>query len=121
MSAQRIWQDLMREFRYGARSESFSMLPSAERHWNRTVARLRIHGTTRRQGLTHFVALEQPPAASRPAVLHAERPAAEAPTTKALTLASLIGQRGGAVSLRKTVRVLSRSCMSHCQSPNVVL
>jgi hypothetical protein len=24
------------------------------RHWNRTIARLRIHGTTRRQVFTHF-------------------------------------------------------------------
>jgi len=29
------------------------------RHWNRTVARLRIHGTTRRQVWTHFVETEQ--------------------------------------------------------------
>jgi hypothetical protein len=30
------------------------------RHWNRTIARLRIHGTTRRQVWTHFVEAEQP-------------------------------------------------------------
>jgi transposase len=30
------------------------------RHWNRTIARLRIHGTTRRQVWTHFVETEQP-------------------------------------------------------------
>lgn len=30
------------------------------RHWNRTVARLRIHGTTRRQVWTHFQQVEQP-------------------------------------------------------------
>ncbi|MFN9100378.1 MAG: IS21 family transposase, partial [Gemmatimonadaceae bacterium] len=30
------------------------------RHWNRTVARLRIHGTTRRQVWTHFVQVDQP-------------------------------------------------------------
>ncbi|MGH9238553.1 MAG: Mu transposase domain-containing protein [Vicinamibacterales bacterium] len=29
------------------------------RHWNRAVARLRIHGTTRRQVWTHFVEVEQ--------------------------------------------------------------
>jgi transposase len=28
-------------------------------HWNRTIARLRIHGTTRRQVWTHFVEVEQ--------------------------------------------------------------
>jgi len=30
------------------------------RRWNRTIARLRIHGTTRRQVWTHFVEVEQP-------------------------------------------------------------
>jgi hypothetical protein len=30
------------------------------RQWNRTIARLRIHGTTRRQVWTHFVEVEQP-------------------------------------------------------------
>jgi hypothetical protein len=29
------------------------------RHWNRTIARLQIHGTTRRQVWTHFVETEQ--------------------------------------------------------------
>src|SRR5689334_14349250 len=29
------------------------------RHWNRTIARLRIHGTTRRQVWTHFVEVER--------------------------------------------------------------
>jgi len=29
------------------------------RHWNRTIARLRIHGTTRRQVWTHFLEAEQ--------------------------------------------------------------
>jgi len=29
-------------------------------HWNRTVAQLRIHGTTRRQVLTHFLEVEKP-------------------------------------------------------------
>ncbi len=30
------------------------------RRWNRTVARLRIHGTTRRQVMTHFLEIEKP-------------------------------------------------------------
>jgi transposase len=30
------------------------------RQWNRTIARLRIHGTTRRQVWTHFVEVERP-------------------------------------------------------------
>ena len=29
------------------------------RHWNRTIARLRIHGTTRRQFWRHFLETEQ--------------------------------------------------------------
>ncbi|MCC6870734.1 MAG: IS21 family transposase [Burkholderiales bacterium] len=29
------------------------------RHWNRTIARLRIHGTTHRQVWTHFIEVEQ--------------------------------------------------------------
>lgn len=29
-------------------------------HWNRTVAQLRIHGTTRRQVITHFLEVERP-------------------------------------------------------------
>lgn len=29
------------------------------RHWNRTIARLRIHGTTRKQVWTHFLEVEQ--------------------------------------------------------------
>ena len=36
------------------------------RHWNRTIARVRIHGTTRRQVWTHFVEVER--AALRPLV-----------------------------------------------------
>jgi transposase len=30
------------------------------RHWNRTIARLRIHGTTRKQVWTHFLDVERP-------------------------------------------------------------
>jgi transposase len=29
-------------------------------HWNRTVARLRIHGTTRKQVYAHFLGVEKP-------------------------------------------------------------
>ena len=42
------------------------------RHWNRTVARLRIHGTTRKQVWTHFLEVEQSelqPLASEPFAL----------------------------------------------------
>ena len=36
-----------------------SLIERTNRHWNRTIARLRIHGTTRRQVWTHFVEVEQ--------------------------------------------------------------
>ena len=35
-------------------------LASFLRHWNRTVARLRIHGTTRKQVYAHFLEVEKP-------------------------------------------------------------
>jgi transposase len=44
----------------GRRFESLEAHNAFLRHWNRTVARLRIHGTTRRQVWTHFVETEQP-------------------------------------------------------------
>jgi transposase len=43
----------------GRRFESLAEHNAFLRHWNRTVARLRIHGTTRRQVWTHFVETEQ--------------------------------------------------------------
>jgi transposase len=44
----------------GRRFESLDAHNAHLRHWNRTIARLRIHGTTRRQVWTHFVEVEQP-------------------------------------------------------------
>jgi transposase len=44
----------------GRRFESLEEHNAFLRHWNRTVARLRIHGTTRRQVWTHFRDVEQP-------------------------------------------------------------
>jgi transposase len=44
----------------GRRFESLDAQNAFLRHWNRTIARLRIHGTTRRQVGTHFVEIEQP-------------------------------------------------------------
>jgi hypothetical protein len=44
----------------GHRFESLEAHNAHLRHWNRTIARLRIHGTTRRQVWTHFVETEQP-------------------------------------------------------------
>jgi transposase len=38
----------------GRRFDSLDELNAFLRHWNRTVARLRIHGTTRRQVWTHY-------------------------------------------------------------------
>jgi transposase len=43
----------------GRRFESLAEHNAFLRHWNRTVARLRIHGTTRRQVWTHFLESEQ--------------------------------------------------------------
>ncbi len=44
----------------GRRFDSLEELNAFLRHWNRTVARLCIHGTTRRQGWTHFHETERP-------------------------------------------------------------
>jgi transposase len=43
----------------GRRFDSLDAQNAFLRHWNRTIARLRIHGTTRRQVWTHFVEAEQ--------------------------------------------------------------
>lgn len=43
----------------GRRFDSLAAQNAWLRHWNRTIARLRIHGTTRRQVWTHFVETEQ--------------------------------------------------------------
>src|SRR6516225_6642937 len=48
----------------GHRFDSLEAHNTHLRHWNRTIARLRIHGTTRRQVWTHFVEVER--AALRP-------------------------------------------------------
>lgn len=44
----------------GRRFDSLDAQNAHLRHWNRTIARLRIHGTTRRQVWTHFVETERP-------------------------------------------------------------
>jgi transposase len=44
----------------GRRFESLEEHNEFLRRWNRNVAQLRIHGTTRRQVLTHFLEVEQP-------------------------------------------------------------
>ena len=43
----------------GRRFDTLEAQNACLRHWNRTIARLRIHGTTRRQVWTHFVEAEQ--------------------------------------------------------------
>jgi len=48
----------------GHRFDSLEVHNAHLQHWNRTIARLRIHGTTRRQVWTHFVEVER--AALRP-------------------------------------------------------
>ncbi len=53
----------------GRRFESLAEQNEHLRRWNRTVARLRIHGTTRRQVIAHFLEIEKPalqPLASEP-------------------------------------------------------
>jgi hypothetical protein len=44
----------------GRRFDSLDAQNAHLRHWNRTIARLRIHGTTRRQVWTHFLETERP-------------------------------------------------------------
>jgi transposase len=44
----------------GRRFDSLEAKNAYLRHWNRTVARLRIHGTTRRQVYTHFLETDRP-------------------------------------------------------------
>lgn len=44
----------------GRRFEGLEELNAHLKHWNRTVARLRIHGTTRKQVYTHFLEVEKP-------------------------------------------------------------
>jgi transposase len=49
----------------GRRFDSLDAQNTFLRHWNRTIARLRIHGTTRRQVWTHFVDAIRGSASSR--------------------------------------------------------
>lgn len=44
----------------GRRFDSLEELNSYLAKWNRTIARLRIHGTTRKQVYTHFLEVEKP-------------------------------------------------------------
>ncbi len=44
----------------GRRFDSLDELNAYLRKWNRTIARLRIHGTTRKQVYTHFLEVEKP-------------------------------------------------------------
>jgi transposase len=44
----------------GRRFDSLEEHNTFLRHWNRTIARLRLHGTTRRQVWTHFLETDQP-------------------------------------------------------------
>jgi transposase len=50
----------------GRRFDSLEELDSFLKRWNRTVARLRIHGTTRKQVYTHFLEVDQPALQSLP-------------------------------------------------------
>jgi hypothetical protein len=44
----------------GRRFDRLDELASFLRHWNRAVARVRIHGRTRKQVYAHFLELEKP-------------------------------------------------------------
>jgi transposase len=44
----------------GRRFDSLEELDTFLKRWNRTIARLRIHGTTRKQVYTHFLEAEKP-------------------------------------------------------------
>jgi transposase len=44
----------------GRRFDSLEELDAFLKHWNRTIARLRIHGRTRQQVYTHFLEVEKP-------------------------------------------------------------
>ena len=44
----------------GRRFDSLEELDTFLKHWNRTIARVRIHGTTRKQVYTHFLEVEKP-------------------------------------------------------------
>jgi len=51
----------------GRRFDSLEELDSFLKRWNRTIARVRIHGTTRKQVYTHFLEVEKPALKSMPA------------------------------------------------------
>jgi transposase len=51
----------------GRRFDSLEDLDSFLKRWNRTIARVRIHGTTRKQVYTHFLEVEKPALGSLPA------------------------------------------------------
>jgi transposase len=65
----------------GRRFDSLDAQNAFLRHWNRTIARLRIHGTTRRQVWTHFVEVEQRALQPLPARRFRTSPAASARST----------------------------------------
>ena len=50
----------------GRRFNSLAEQNEHLKHWNRTVARLRIHGTTRRQVFSHFLASDKPALSALP-------------------------------------------------------
>src|SRR5262249_35154969 len=61
----------------GRRFDSLDAQNAFLRQWNRTIARFRIHGTTRRQVWTHFVEGEQPALQPRPIHFRSSRAASE--------------------------------------------
>ena len=51
----------------GRRFDSLEELDTFLKRWNRTIAQVRIHGTTRKQVYTHFLEVEKPALKSLPA------------------------------------------------------
>lgn len=57
---ERIGGDVKDNVLKGRRFDGLGEQNAFLKRWNRTVARLRIHGTTRQQVWTHFLEIEQP-------------------------------------------------------------
>ena len=96
----------------GRRFDSLDAQNAHLRHWNRTIARLRIHGTTRRQVWTHFVETEQTgvAAAGRHALCDLQERHADGPPGRARrSRRCLLSRAGRAPRARRPGRVGRRA------------
>ncbi|MBK8232375.1 MAG: IS21 family transposase [Candidatus Eisenbacteria bacterium] len=100
----------------GRRFESLDEQNRFLRHWNRTIARLRIHGTTRRQVYTLLLESELPalkPLPLEPFAIFERRPRASCRTRKHPSLVRLpTGGSGMSVQLDGRLRQLRLSGMA---------